>query len=301
MREIIAPRKICLYRDETMLSTLFFLQQIYESTENGTKYVTINFNLTEEITAAASVVLFAHINRIQLISKNPAIFTFRCKNSPLYSTFFKPIYLKVLEAGTEEKLNFLEQSNSYYQSGTLPHLKLPVLDRIFEPIQHFYSTNQSVLSILGELKTAINEALLNVHHHAYLGFDVDVPTRWWQQILFQPKDNSLQFIIYDLGIGIVNSFLEHSTHKPTMIFQNKSDILREIMKTGVSRLPEVERGNGLSEMFKLSNYDNMAVWLSTNQLILKKAKPYNIDECEECLYSIPGTLVEWHFQLEGKM
>lgn len=151
------------------------------------------------------------------------------------------------------------------------------------------------------MKTAINEALLNVHHHAYLGFDVNVPTRWWQQILFLPKDNSLRFIIYDLGIGIVDSYLEHNSHKPMVIFQNKSDILREIMKTGVSRLSDVERGNGLSEMFKPSNRDNTAVWLSTNNLILKKAKPYNIDECEECLHSIPGTLVEWHFQLEGKM
>ncbi|WP_109128706.1 hypothetical protein [Aggregatibacter segnis] len=293
-----APEALCLYEIKYIPSTLNFISKIYDLVQSSNRVI-LDFSRTKTITAAASVVLFAHVNRIQLFRNNPNLFVFRCKNSPLYQSFFIPCYLQALQAGTEEKLKRLEQQKHLYQSGTLPHLKLAALKDHFKIVRMNYPSQSTVFKTLLLLETAMYEALLNVNHHAYLGVNPQSPTRWWQQLRIDIRNNQLSFIVYDLGIGIVESYLEHGIANITSLFHSKTDILRDILKPGVSRWNSIERGNGFTEMLRPSQFtSNVGTWIFSNNLHFEYFPKFKIDFCEEMPYTVPGTLIEWVVDLK---
>lgn len=298
MITIRVPETLCLYEEKHITPTLNFISRIYDSVKSNRKVI-LDFSATTTITSAASVVLFAHINRIQLFFKNSDLFVFRCKNSPLYESFFIPYYLPALQAGTEEKLKKLEQQKHLYQSGTLPYLKLTALKEKFKAARMNYSPQNSIFNTLLLLETAMYEALLNVHHHAYLGISPQSPTRWWQQLRVDVKHNELSFVVYDLGIGIVESYLEHGVVNMTSLFHSRTDILKDILKPGVSRWNSIERGNGFTEMLRPSKLaGNVGIWIFSNDLHFEYFPKFNIDFCEEMPYKVPGTLIEWVVDLK---
>lgn len=295
---INAPEEICLYEEKNLIKTLKFIQNIYEMVNVSSEIIKIDFANTTNMTAAASVVLFAHINYLQLRTKpNRFIFENLALNDTEHKDFLTKIYAKALRAGSVQALNRLETSNNLYQSGILPHEKLPYLKVFFRNIRMQLGEESLLLPTISLLETAVYEALLNVHHHAYLNVQGE-PTRWWQYLYFDPTKKTLTFIIYDLGIGIIESFIKHSEKKTTSLFHSKTDILKETLKPGVSRWNQIERGNGLADMMKPTLSD-VAVWILTNQVYLEKSPQFDIDLCYETSYSLPGTLVEWHFELRN--
>lgn len=289
-----APKVLCLYDEYSIAETLKFIANIYECVNNKRRVI-LDFSNTEKITSAASVALFAHVNRIQLYFNVPDLFTFRCQYSPLYDNFFKRYYLKALKADTDEKLKRLEEGGHIYQSGVFPHLKLDSLKKYFRLIRANYQSIPKIGSMLSLLETALFEALLNIHHHAYLGVETQSNTRWWQQLKLDVSKGNLSFIVYDLGIGIVESYLNHGIGLNNVsVFHSKTDILRDIFKPGVSRLNAIERGNGFSEMLKpMQGHENVGMWIFTNNLHFECFQKFGVDICKEMPYKIPGTLIEW--------
>ncbi len=113
------------------------------------------------------------------------------------------------------------------------------------------------------------------------------------------KKQSAIIIVYDLGIGIVESYLEHGIANITSLFHSKTDILRDILKPGVSRWNSIERGNGFTEMLRPSQFtSNVGTWIFSNNLHFKYFPKFKIDFCEEMPYTVPGTLIEWVVDLK---
>jgi hypothetical protein len=227
------------------------------------------------------------------------LFGFNCAKSPIFETFFKPYYLAVLNASTEKKLEKLEREGHIYQSGTEPHLKLASLKEYFASLRIQYSKNHKVKEMLGLLETALYEALLNVNHHAYLGINTAQPARWWQRLYIDVKSNRCSFIVCDLGIGLVESYLKDDRFKKVSIFHSRTDILRDILKPGVSRWNMIERGNGFSEILKpTQQLSNVGMWIFSNDLHFEYFPKFDIDLCEKMSFTIPGTLIEWVVDLK---
>lgn len=299
MISISAPRVICFYKQNTVSESLTFIAQLYESVKQGNFPIVVDFSQTREITAAASVALFAHINRMQLFYRIPNLFIFHCVASPIFQTFFVPYYLEPLRADTESKLKKLEKMVHIYQSGTEPHLKLANLKDYFSSLRRQYSGNSKVKEMLGLLETALYEALLNVNHHAYLGINTAQPARWWQRLHIDVESNHCSFIVCDLGIGLVESYLQHGITNNLSIFHSRTDILRDILKPGVSRWNSIDRGNGFSEILKpTQQLNNVGMWIFSNDLHFEYFPKFNINICEEMPYTIPGTLIEWVVDLK---
>ena len=70
-----APKVFCIYDQETVVETLNFINQIPYVVFQSNSYLKLDFSDTEEITAAAVLILFAHVTRCQACSSK-SIFQF---------------------------------------------------------------------------------------------------------------------------------------------------------------------------------------------------------------------------------
>ena len=82
---VIAPPILSLYNEREAIDTLLFIERLYNF---DAAVVYVDFSKTKEITAAASLVILAHIHYIQLFKNNLGCFVFDCKKSPIYKSFF---------------------------------------------------------------------------------------------------------------------------------------------------------------------------------------------------------------------
>lgn len=107
-----APEALCLYEIKYIPSTLNFISKIYDLVQSSNRVI-LDFSRTKTITAAASVVLFAHVNRIQLFWNNPNLFVFRCKNSPLYQSFFYSMLFTSSSSGHGRKIKNIGTTKAF--------------------------------------------------------------------------------------------------------------------------------------------------------------------------------------------
>lgn len=298
-----APNVLCIYDEEHIVNTLNFISNIYTLAANEKNLsVRIDFTNTEKITAAAAVMLFAHINHLQMLKRNAGFFIFDTKKSPIHGSFFiRGGILKTLMAGSINKLNNLEKELHHFQSGTIPVEKRKINRELLSVINKQLSKkyrNPKILSdFLEQLEVALIEASLNVFHHAYEGLDEDI--RWWQGLWYSPKNNQITFILYDLGIGIVNSFSKTKTSNNILFpeINPKIEILKEALRPGNSRFSSIGRGFGSVDILKVSTLCPAATMIHSRDVRYTKK---NNAERYETSYDIKGTLLEWDLNLPNE-
>lgn len=298
--EIKAPKTLCIYDEKHILKTLNFISELYRLAEDETvSFVKIDFSDTEQITAAASVILFANISYLQILKKNSGFFIFNTKKSTIHhSVFIRGKLLRTLMAGSVSKLDRLEQELNFFQSGTTPIEKRKTNRKLLS-VFHQQSCGQyknpiALENFLEKLEVALAEASLNVFHHAYEGIDKEV--RWWQGLWYSPKNNQITFILYDLGIGIVDSFSKEKTSANILFPENdpKLEVLKEALRPGSSRFSSIGRGFGSVDILRLSACSPVATMIHSRDVRYTKK---NDEERYEISYDIRGTLLEWDLNL----
>lgn len=297
---IKAPSVLCIYNEKYIVNTLNFISELYTSAMNErVTSVKIDFTNTEQITAAAAVMLFAHINHLQTLKGNAGFFTFDTKNSLIHNAIFiRGQLLKTLMAGSRKKLIELEDNLSLFQYGRVPVEKRKVnrklLEIIYRELSIKYKNATILRNFLSQLEVALAEASLNVFHHAYDGIDEDA--EWWQGLWYSQKNNQITFILYDLGIGIVESFSRNKTSSNILFPETdpKIEILREALRPGSSRFSSIGRGFGSVDILKVSSISPAATMIHSRDVRYTKN---NSEERYELSYDIKGTLLEWDLDL----
>lgn len=306
--EIVAPQVLCIYSSDSRERSFKFLQELDYLLRNSTSRIVIDLSAVVLATASASVILFAFVNRAQLLSDAPSFISFKFpkKESNGHRWIVKTGLSKALMANTKEKILELQEEGRYFQSG----------DSAFDAAvsMHQLLNSNASLPLSPELKeymgTAINEAVLNVTHHAYEHLDGQMlkdqigGARWWQCAWSVNEENpqKIVFIIYDVGQGINKSYTQGSTHVKG-IADKERKILAEAMTFGNTRLRHLTgRGRG-SEDIKYPAQAGLAV--SSELLVISSSCAYSVSSSEPEKYStawlereIPGTLLEWTFSVE---
>lgn len=181
-------------------------------------------------------------------------------------------------------------------------LKVSILTK--NPIANLQSLDRFFRS----LKTAVSEVLLNIKNHAYEDgslpitshseFDIYTEKPWWQMAWYSPNRRQITFIIYDLGLGVTNSYTEQATQKRSKEqYANVKEIFTEALSEGKSRFIGGGRGNGLANVVKIAQEN-----LNTSLVILSGEIAYTVQRGKSSFLdlegnSVPGTLVEWVFEL----
>lgn len=151
-----------------------------------------------------------------------------------------------------EKINLEFISGRFVDADTIDPLRKQVLN------------NNIVLNSASDKKIfrALSEAMLNVHHHAYLGTKYkigrfkEIKGRWWLGGSFFKKDETLYFVMYDIGSGIPStmprnykSYLESFTPKGEVL--DDSELILLATQRGKSSTQKGHRGRGIPDMHQI--------------------------------------------------
>ena len=284
------PKRFCLYRnfDETA--------HILGLLDSPHQVLKLDFSETEEITAAAALALVANVNHIQSKRKNKGCFVFDCKHSPIYKELFLEskllIALRAIRAPSGNdgifhignRLNFAQHRKAIYSQ--LDEYESRLKEQIGIRSEKFFSY----------LRTSISEVLLNIREHAYPD-DVGGENPWWY-MFGNGDDGYIHFLVYDFGVGIACSYVDHATQDRGIFYRNLEDahILQEAWQHGMSRRIGDGRGNGLANVVT-----GAREWEDSNLLILSgKARGILLNgkfTAQQSRFITKGTLVEWAFRL----
>ena len=296
MTTLTAPPKLCIYSEDSRASTLNFLNFIDHHVILQNSDLTVDLSMVKDATAAASVLLFAIVNRAQFFAKNSKVIRFiwpkKDSNSEGHRWIVATGLSKALVARDIGKLEVLTKEGQYFQSSVQPYEHLIATVAM---LQKSAVLNEPQLDLL---TTAISEAMLNVLHHAYEDDDFNDQLqilkgkRWWQCAWFDENTNAVVFIICDLGLGICKSYengkVINSLDQPKLVF--------EALSLGNSRYRGSGRGNGSEDIKRpigagCAESETLLVFTGHTRYIYNSFD--DVPSCEYVKEYIPGTLVEW--------
>lgn len=282
-------------------NTFKFLRKIDEAFKRK-QYILLDLSTVTEAYADILLILMAKVHSLRWRSKRNVFqmiyYPNESNNQAGFNALVRTGFQQALNAKSETDFILLAKNNNYFQTG-------------YHKIQSdMLITTQNVLNQTHlpdapkhYLQIAINEALLNIHNHAYIGNTywqrVLKQGRWWQCIWFDQKNHRLVFIIYDIGHGMVQTYRPES--------EPNEDILLELMKKGYSRYNQVhsvKRGKGTDDFKQVLQH-----WLKRETLMittngLRYLARYNGAEINERCFpyiqheSLQGTLLCWELSLK---
>lgn len=248
MNTLVVPEKFCVYYETPDTeASLAFLRTLWQLGLQGP--VTVDLRTTKHLTGGASLMLFAHVNALQLRFGSRArvriLFPSRKHNPEGYHDVFTTGLSRALVSGSEKALALLAKDAVPFQSSNDPDSHAPLTVAYLTERLKLASDHQLVLM----LSAAISEAMLNVKHHAYAHDRTDftgvLESRWWQYAFFHRATGRFIFIIYDLGIGIIQSYRAVFDYPVDDAF-----VLEQALSYGYSRFQATEpwRGNGSEDL-----------------------------------------------------
>jgi hypothetical protein len=152
---------------------------------------------------------------------------------------------------------------------------------------------------------ALLEAIHNVANHAYPPEDEPPVIRnanmWWAAGAYHPKNQILQFVVYDRGVGIPFTLPKKSIFE-AMILRgapewSDADLIKGGIEFGRTSTQQPERGNGLWTICQFVDQlpgSNVDIWSG------KGAVRYHSNgKIETKNYANPfcGTLIKWNLKL----
>lgn len=297
MTTIKTPKRVCLYNDADRKHSLSFLNLIDNTILGGRGEVVVDFSELEYLGAAASVRLFAIINRAYFVTKRSNVVRFiwpKKEKNPSGHRYIVGTGLSIaLMANNTQKLEKLCLDQRYYQSAV-------------EPFDHWMKTleiidDKALLTFDQYLlvSSALSEAMLNVSYHAYEHqrfedvIDEMGGKRWWQSCWYNHETNKIVFIIYDLGLGIHDSFTSASP-----LFRGYDNItsVSTALTAGQSRYVDAGRGNGSEDIKRPIGSgcaDSETLLVFTGNVKYSYNSNNEVPKCEWIPEYIPGTLIEW--------
>ncbi|MBE0456194.1 MAG: hypothetical protein ACTH5C_18305 [Pseudoalteromonas prydzensis] len=290
--------------------TYSLIREVNNTVTEKRMLVTLDLRGVKLITAAASVLLFATVNTCQLMNKNPkqviCIFPKEQNNSSGYRYIVKTGLARALHSGEVSKLNELVNQEAFFQSSNNPFQHAITTSVMLAEKAEFDPVQYELLS------TAIGEAMLNVHHHAYNDplSSIEKPRtnnskkllvgemgrRWWQCAWYDYLKDEWVFIICDFGVGIPHSLMESfNKQNPMILIENKEAMLKAL-SVGGSRFNEGGRGNGSEDMKRAvgrfcKDTDNLLIY--SGGVKYQYSQGMEEPSVENIATFFGGTLIEW--------
>lgn len=295
--QIRIDKPLCLYQTKYFSETMHTLRSINDASFRFGHSLEIDLSNTPFVSAAASLLLFAIINRAQLCLRDGqsvrVVLPTRKGNPEGYRWIVSTGLARALMASTVEKLNELTSSGRFYQSSVDPYSHHATTARMLNVRSSTaFSDEQYAL-----LESGISEAMLNVSHHAY-----DAPNynelvanlggkRWWQCAWFDQEKNRVTFIICDLGMGIPRSF--HGDNLQPFL---QGITLADAWTLGATRTGVSGRGNGSEDIKSpvgVGCTDSETLLILSGHGKYVKSSQQNKVTSDYTEDEIPGTLVQW--------
>lgn len=296
MVTITAPEKLCVYYDDILISnTINFFRNLAIQGENGP--IILDLRKTDKVTGAAALMLFAHVNVLQLRhgsrERVKCLFPSKNANKSGHTDIVKTRLSRALASGSIDALEQLVAEGTPFQSSNDPGTHaLRTVSYLTEKLK-LNPGDQLVLT----LTAAISEAMLNVIHHAYdfspSIFTGALQSRWWQYAVFDEKKNQFVFLIYDLGLGIIKSYKSSMTE-----YRDDAYVLEEALSFGGSRFSKKQpwRGNGSEDIKHPVNLGESVFIYCENLRYIYTGDPQSA-KIDRTTGKLDGNLIEWTLKI----
>jgi len=293
---VSVPKNVCVYKDNGYL-TYQLIEYIEKVTLEYNKPITVDFSQVMNITAAASLLMFAVITKCQICIIEPDIINVVLpEDKGMKDLFVNSGLWNGIKPGGISKVRKLIEANNQYLSGSKEIVEN--VEKIM-PSTLINLHNQKVKFTKDRtliFTKGIGEAILNVGYHAYLGKKIETTLdkfsrlgkeRWWQCCWHDQINNRLVFLIYDDGIGIASTL---RSKFPEIDEDHK--LIKKAMTKGVSRSPKVSRGKGSHDIIQAT-----CIFPNSHVIVMSGNGQYKHDESgvssKELPFKLKGTLVQW--------
>ena len=289
-----------LYSDSEYSRSVKFIKNI-QALLRKEKKILLDFNETENVTAAAMLRLHAEISSYQRyygqnfvkFRTNNARSTvkFMLKNSGFLSEYDDP-------ANIPSRDKILTMRTGTDARGHLKSITNTMNDC-------FYSGELSEQE-RSDLYQGINEAMLNVSQHAYDESEPDLANkigkRWW--IYAQQFDDQLYIAFCDRGVGIPATLPRHGSWEnikslgKIVGLDDDAAMIQAAMEFGRSEAKTPGRGLGLQDVLKFANENPEGIlWIFSRKGVYITEKGKTKPELRNYKESINGTLIQWQVSL----
>lgn len=304
--KLIAPKVLNLANGET----LKFLNDIRKNADDVRCSLYIDFKNIESITPGCALVFASELNRISII---------RGKKNRLkvidFNKWNTNIKFLLRDMGMFELLNIPNIPKEFLKTehdSDIKFFKFISGDSINgeKPIKYREVIKQVVSGVPNEkkLQIAITEAMDNSLYHGYPNDFIETSRlkekRWWLSASLNTKNNSLNFMFFDQGIGIPKSLPKVHPKlfkKLLTLFDPDDRIIEAATIAGKSSTGKKYRGKGLPQIIDyVSSYDKngyiqITSGKGTYKLTKNEKKIVKKSSLNE--YDINGTLIEWQLEL----
>jgi hypothetical protein len=305
-KTIYAPPCIDYYNENNFNRTNLFFQKIHKTVIGKSHRVSINFNNTKQITAAAMISFLAEVDTIisqSSLGRNCITFTHPKVDkveSVLKQIGFYDLLNKQKRATKDYDdvayWNYASGSNSDTQqaSGAIKEIEAKISHRAQK-----------------KLYKGFTEAMANCVEHAYIeNINAnDVNTKWWA--FAGIRNNMLVVVICDKGIGISKSL--PLTRKEGMIEQfrnalqlkrlNDSAMIKIASRMGKTRTQQGNRGKGLKDVKSIIdtlNEGHLGIYSNKGYYRYFRKDSVLQDYMKEQKTSVCGTIIEWAIPLDAE-
>tara|TARA_R110001583_G_scaffold52051_2_gene161893 strand:- start:213 stop:1169 length:957 start_codon:yes stop_codon:yes gene_type:complete len=296
--QITSPNELCIYFTNKSFPssakrTINFINALSDITLKQGGKVHIDFSSLHSLTASASVLLFAEITRIQLVTDIVDVITFTWPMDEDFTKLLKTSGLyKAIIPGTHRKIVKLFDDDHPYQSGIDPNKFL--ISTLLSLHKNGLELSKPEAKVISK---GIQEAMLNVIHHAYLDFEdqqAGIGSRWWQLSHCDTVKKVVTFIIYDKGASIPATISDLLNTPCT-----DADAIEYAFTKGITRLLGTTRGKGsqdIKDAAKVKDSSTLLVMSGKGVYLLDNNNGSKIKS--ELPHAINGTMIEWSIPYE---
>jgi len=248
---VYAPARLRVGNPEAFLGFIYdYRWRAYAQPPHGRRPLSISLEDVEDLSIGAALVLVAEYHRVCLIAPGykPLINDERWPDHVRAAMEMLGFYELVDSCGrtgnqviAATDVRFVQfVSGSRVAGDAANKLKLSLIEAAGDAAE-----NLAIYEVL-------MEAMANAFEHAYppRPYPTSIPylKRWWAAGAYDPKTNTLEFVVYDQGVGMPRTlppFLQTMLLTPLRPDITDADVIIEAIKASRSRTKRPERGNGL--------------------------------------------------------
>ena len=133
-----------------------------------------------------------------------------------------------------------------------------ILDPLIEDIRQAAGQAPKRLAVYGALMEAVKNAIIHAYPEGAQDLRVDpLHKLWWAAGAYFPEVNTLEFVVYDQGVGIPGTLTKKSLWEAVRDFCppefTDADVIAGALELGRSSTKRLERGNGLWTICRLAS------------------------------------------------
>lgn len=304
---VYAPKYVDLYIESNHHKLQHLISKIRQAT-NEDNAISINFDETESISAAAMLLLIAEVDRANELCGRRIVSCSYPKALKVEQILQQVGFLRL--TGKKHRLTESEFPHDVrfwrFESGSQVDLRSAerFFNSLFELIPGMIDSG---------IFRGISEAITNAHQHAYLPefnqrFKIG-KTRWW--LFGEVKDDVLALVVCDLGLGI--PFTLPNKHKN--FFTNflaglgitkfgDATCIKAAMEFKASRTNSTHRGKGLHDLqwtVKDAGVGCLRILSRKGEYQFNSPKPGMEFETvsRDRVKSVGGTIIEWNLPISA--